>query len=256
MIKPFLSIAVRVLQIVAVSAVFTASATGQEPPPAEQPSVTASEKPANKLTFGVYHFSESGNAFDINLRHTNDFGDIWLGYYNSARRSEHQGRIGWDNTFEAGPVRITPSAQIASRGYFAWSVNIETGDSWFVGAGFGRTNLQPNWNLNFDPNDSYSLSAGKRSPDGESIAFQWVRDDRENPDQRHLHAVYRKPLAGGERITIDLLRKQGLVDNVMIHRLGATVTYDWPRFFVRLAYDPKVNFTVENMWRLVVGTRF
>ena len=255
-IKPLLSVAVRALQIVVVTAVYVPSATAQELQAAAQPTTTASEKPANKLTLGGYHFSETGNAFDINLRHTNDFGDTWLGYYNSARREEHQGRVGWDNTFETGPIRITPSAQLASRGYFAWSANIEAGNSWFVGAGFGRTNLKPNWNLNFDPNDSYSLSAGRRSPDGESIAFQWVRDDRENPDQRHLHAVYRKPLAGGERVTIDLLRKQGLVDDVMIHRLGASFTYDWRKFFIRLAYDPKVNFTSENMARLVVGTRF
>ena len=132
--KPFLSIAICAFQIVTFAAVFAASATGQESTTAEQPMATAPEKPANKLTLGSYHFSETGNALDLNLRHTNDFGDTWLGYYNSARREEHQGRVGWDNTFEAGPMRITPSAQIASRGYFAWSVNIETGDSWFVGA--------------------------------------------------------------------------------------------------------------------------
>ena len=37
---------------------------------------------------------------------------------------------------------------------------------------------------------------------------------------------------------------------------GKKQIYDWPRFFVRLAFDPKVNFTPENMWRLSVGTRF
>ena len=101
-----------------------------------------------------------------------------------------------------------------------------------------------------------ALSAGRRWADGESISLQWVRDDRENPDQRHLHAVYRKPLAGGERVTIDVLRKQGLVDDVLIRKVGASFTYDWPRFFVRVAYDPKVNFTAENMWRFIIGTRF
>ena len=241
----------RILQIVAVFVALATNVTGQEPPTAKD-----ADKPANKLTLGNYHFSETGNALDINLRHSNDFGNIWLGFYNAARRDEHQGRIGWDNTFEIGAARITPSAQMASRGYFAWSVNVETGETWFVGAGFGRTNLKPNWNLNFDPNDSYALSAGRHWADGESISLQWVRDDRENPDQRHLHAVYRKPLAGGERVTIDVLRKQGLVDDVLIRKVGASFTYDWPRFFLRLAYDPKVNFTAENMWRFIVGTRF
>ena len=213
------------------------------------------EKPANKLTLGNYHFSETGNATDLNLRHTNDFGDTWLGYYHSSRRGEHQGRAGWDNTFDLGPARFTTSAQIASRGYFNWSVYLETGDPWFTGAGFGRTNLQPNWNLNFDPNDSWTVAAGWRAG-GESIAFQWIRDNRENPDQRHIHAVYRKSLPNGQRVTLDILHKRGLVDGESIHKTGASFTYDWPRFFIRLAFDPKVNFTNEDMWRLAVGTRF
>lgn len=214
-----------------------------------------SEKPVNKLTFGSYHFSDTGNATDINLRHTSNFGDTWLGYYQSSKRDEHQGRAGWDNTFDLAALRFTPSAQIASRGYFNWSANFETGDSWFFGAGFGRTNLKPNWNLNFDPNDSWAVSVGWRG-DGESIALQWVRDDRESPDQRHMHAVYRKPLSNGQRVTFDVLHKRGLVDGRSIRKTGATATYDWPRFFVRLAFDPNVNFTSEDMWRVAVGTRF
>lgn len=213
------------------------------------------DKPANKLTLGAYRFADSGDAADINLRHTGDAGDVWLGYYHSSRRGEHQGRAGWDDTFELAAVRLTPSAQIASRGYLNGSINLETGQRWYVGAGFGRTNLRPNWNLNFDPNDSWTVSAGWRG-DGESIALSWVRDDRENPDQRHLHAVYRKSLAQGTRLTVDVLHKRGLVDGEPIRKTGATITHDWPNFFVRLAFDPKVNFTAEDMWRLAIGTRF
>lgn len=215
----------------------------------------ADEKTANKLTFGGYHFSETGNATDINLRHTNDFGNTWLGFYESSKRDEHQGRAGWDNTFEFSPVRFTPSAQIASHGYYNWSVSLETGNTWFVGAGIGRTNLKPNWNLNFDPNDSWTVSAGLRN-DNESIGLQWVRDNRENPDQRHLHAVYRKSLPNGQRLTLDILHKRGLVNGDSVGKTGASVTYDWKRFFIRLAFDPKVNFTNEDMSRVAVGTRF
>src|ERR1700752_1692522 len=42
------------------------------------------EKPANKLTLGFYQFAETRNAADINLRHNNEYGDTWLGYYHSA----------------------------------------------------------------------------------------------------------------------------------------------------------------------------
>ena len=222
---------------------------------AQAESAESDDRFANKLTVGFYRFADTGNAVDVNLRRTGDYGNIWLGYYESRQRDEHQGRLGWDHTFDVDPVRITTSAQVASRGYLNGSFNVETGDRWFVGAGFGRTNLKPNWNLNFDPNDSWTLSAGWRA-DGESMALQWIRDNRENPDQRHLHAVYRKSLPGNHRLTIDVLHKTGLVDGVTIHETGGTITYDWPRFFVRLAFDPKVNFTSENMWRLAVGTRF
>ncbi len=42
----------------------------------------------------------------------------------------------------------------------------------------------------------------------------------------------------------------------MVTRAGFTVTHDWPRWFVRLAYDPKTNFTADDQWRLSVGARF
>jgi hypothetical protein len=34
------------------------------------------------------------------------------------------------------------------------------------------------------------------------------------------------------------------------------VGYDWPTYFVRLAWDPKVNFTPQDMVRLSAGVRF
>ena len=83
-----------------------------------------------------------------------------------------------------------------------------------------------------------------------------IRDNRENPDQRHVHFYYRTPVAQGDRLTVDVLCKKGIVEDTWIRRWGATVTYDWPRFFVRLARDPKTNFTPVDAWRVSVGTRF
>jgi hypothetical protein len=99
------------------------------------------------------------------------------------------------------------------------------------------------------------LSGGKRMDDGRVFGLLLVGDNCQNPDQRHLHATYRVPFANRERITVDLLYKTGLVDNDRIRRWGATVTYDWPGFFVRVGYDPKVNFTADNMRRISIGTR-
>lgn len=218
----------------------------------------AADETPFKLTLGWYRYSESpesSNAFDANLRHTSDLGNLWIGYFRWPEQSVHQWRGGWDRTFGEG-VRLQPSLQVASGGFLGGSVGIEAGAPWFAGAGLGRTNLRPYYNLNFDPNDSWTLSAGHRGDDGQVIMLLMVRDNRENPDQRHVHLVWRQPIEGGQRLTLDALWKRGLVDGDRITRTGLSATWDWPRYFVRLAYDPKANFTSQDLWRLSVGSRF
>lgn len=211
--------------------------------------------PAYKLTVGRFQDAQTGTANDLNLRRSFSAGNAWLGYYNAPDVSERQWRLGADGSIDLGAVRLQPAGQLASHRYAAASLSAETGDSWFVGAGLGRTNLRPNVNLNFDPNDSWSLVAGWRGG-GVSYQLQYIRDNRQNPDQRHLHLVWRQPLRDGQRLTVDLLHKQGLLDGSNIQRWGATVGYDWPAFFVRVARDPNVNFTPETQWRISGGARF
>ena len=211
--------------------------------------------PDFKLTATGFKFSENGSGVDVNLRHSSDFGNAWIGYFRALKLDANQWRGGWDRSF-GDVIRIQPSAQIASGGFVGGSVNLETGERWFVGAGFGRTNLRPYFNLNFDPNDSWSLAAGYRGENGQSYSATYIRDNRENPDQQHFHLTSRTLLAGKERLTLDLLYKRGLVDGQRIAKAGGTVTYDWPKYFVRVAYDPYTNFTSDNVWRLSVGTRF
>jgi hypothetical protein len=216
----------------------------------------ATEEPSMKLTAGHYVYSGGVGSNDINLRNTSSLGNIWAGYYESRARAEAQLRGGWDHTYSLNGLRLSPSVQAASMGFASFSAQAEVGDSWFAGTGLGRTNLRPYSNLNFDPNDSWMLSAGKRSPDGEVYYLQQIRDNRLNPDQCHLHAYYRTPLNNGDRITVDLLYKTGLVADTQIHKWGLSASYDWTRFFVTLAYDPKVNFTTDNMFRTSAGFRF
>jgi hypothetical protein len=222
------------------------AATLREPVPAETPL---------KLTAGDYLFSGGAIGTDLNLRHGSDLGNVWLGYFQSDQLDIHQWRTGWDSTF-GKMLRITPSVQLASQGFIGGSLQAETGETWFVGAGLGRTNLQPYWNLNFDPNDSYTLSAGYRGTPGQTLALQYVRDNRLNPDQSHLHLYWRQSLPERQRLTVDLLYKQGLVDDAMIARWGYSVTYDWPRFFLHVAFDPNANFASDDLWRFSVGAHF
>ena len=218
------------------------------------PRVAAGSEPF-KLTFGAYHYSDGSDGIDANLRHSSDLGNAWLGYYHASDGSLSQWRTGWDRSFGEA-LRVSPSIQLASGGFAGGSIQAEAGAPYFAGAGLGRTNLRPYVNLNFDPNDSYSLFAGRREESGSVIMALMVRDNRENPDQRHFHLVYRRPLADGERLTLDALYKVGRVEGETIRRWGATATYDWPRIFARLAWDPKTNFTPVDSWRFSVGTRF
>ena len=205
-----------------------------------------------KLTAGSYHYSDDTNGIDLNVRHSSDFGNAWLGYYRDDNVS--QWRTGWDRQF-GETVRVQPSLQLASGGFVGGSVQAEVGAPWFAAAGLGRTNLRPYVNLNFDPNDSYVLALGRRD-EARVVMLELVHDNRENPDQRHVHLYYRESLRGGNRVTIDVLHKAGTVEGEFIRRWGCTLTYDWPRFFARLAYDPKTNFTPVDAWRFSVGTRF
>lgn len=213
-------------------------------------------EPDWKLTMGYFVYSGGVGSGDINLRKSSHAGNLWLGYYESRQRNESQLRAGLDHTFEMNGIRISPSIQAASMGFASLSVQAEAGESWFVGGGLGRTNLRPYSNLNFDPNDSWMVSMGRRSDTGEVFYLQQVRDNRLNPDQQHIHVYYRKPLSDGDRMTLDVLHKKGLVGDAMIRKWGMSATYDWPRFFISIAYDPNVNFTTDNMIRTSIGMRF
>lgn len=215
----------------------------------------APESSQLKLTASSYQFSGNAHAEDINLRQSSNYGNVWFGYFHSGNLDVHQWRLGWDRSFGEW-IRVSPSIQIASQDFAGGSLQFETGDPWFVGAGIGRTNLKPYWNLNFDPNDSYNLSVGYRVEGGQTFALLYVRDNRQNPDQRHLHFFWRQPMPDTQRLTLDLLYKEGLVDGTMIHRWGASVTYDWPKLLFRIAYDPHANFGPDNLWRFSIGTRF
>jgi hypothetical protein len=215
--------------------------------------------PPFKFTAGRYRLTGGGlppaTGIDLNLRSTSSLGNAWIGWYGQDRDGPHQWRAGWDRFFDVGPLRVQPSVQVASGGFRGGSLYAEAGETWFAGAGFGRTNLQPYVNLNFDPNDMVMLAAGRKWGD-DKLTVLLVADNRENPDQRNLHFNWKTERAGHERLTLDLLAKRGLVDGELTRRLGWSVTYDWPRWFLRAAWDPKVNFSTQDMLRLSAGTRF
>jgi hypothetical protein len=217
-------------------------------------------EPPFKLTIGAYRVSGGGlppgPGLDMNLRYTYGDGNVWVGWFRSPVLDFAQPRVGWDHTFTLGPVRLLPSLQAASGGFVGGSLAVETGDSWFIGAGLGRTNLRNYANLNFDPNDSYTVYGGYKWPDGTALSLSLIRDNRMNPDQQDVHLVYRVPLPDRQRPDRRSAGQAG-------HGGRPVHSPHGPHRHLRLAalvrsrgLRPKVNFTPQNMVRLSFGTRF
>ena len=221
----------------------------------------AQENTDYKVSLGYYNFSNTGQAShqagDLNIRASSDLiGHAWLAIYRSPWQEVTQERIGWDKTYENQDWRLTPSIQAASGGFLGGSFNLETGKDFFIGAGLGRTNLKNYYNLNVDPNDAWSATGGYRWSENHYLAVQIIRDNRQNPDQQNIHLIYKYPLADNHKLTYDVLYKQGTIENKYIQAYGLSVAYDWNDYQIKCAYDPKANFTPQNLIRITLAKHF
>lgn len=209
-----------------------------------------------KLSLSHYA-TQSLHADDVNLRADLANQRGWIGYYKERPSGFEQWRVGYERTDRVTSVDVDTSIQAATHGFVGGSVTATMGEPFFGIVGYGRTNLKPYANLNFDPNDAVTLGAGYKKTDGTSVTLFLVRDERVVPGQQNLHLLIRSPLPNRQRVTLDIFNKSGPADQGQsINGTGAAVTYDWPSVFLRLAYDPKVNFTQESMTRISIGMRF
>jgi hypothetical protein len=207
-----------------------------------------------KLTVGEYFYSNYSGT-DLNLRWRADDSSAWVAAY-SDRVFGTQARAGADTSINVGQyVQVQPSLQAASMGFLGGSLNVQAGATWYGLVGFGRTDARPYFNLNFDPNDALTFGAGYRVEKGVSYLVFLVADDRFHTGQRDWHANVQIPF-GDAHATLDLLRKSGLTDAGAITGWGFSANWDWPRWFLRLAYDPHQNFSAQDAWRLATGIRF
>jgi hypothetical protein len=217
------------------------------------------EKIAFKLTPTWYSTTNEHAAVDVNLRGNNDENTAWIGIY---RRGEEfqQARLGYERTFQTALGRVTGSAQYATRGFIGGSVQGEFGSQVFGILGFGRTNLKPYFNLNFDPNDAITVGGGLRLSKNTVVTLFQVRDDRSFLGQRITHLVFRTRPDSKSRVTLDIFQKSGwnADDDELrpIRGTGAGLTYDYDPYFVRVVWDPKVNFSNNDMVRIAAGIRF
>lgn len=216
------------------------------------------DTPVLKISPSHYFFSSGISANDLNIRLSTQTANVWVGYYGESDSLMNQYRLGFDNRIPlTSDLFFLPSLQTASGGFWGGSAGIEYDiNSWFIGSGLGRTNLVPNSNLNFDPGEAYSLQFGKNISDSDNISLLHVHDNRNNPDQSNTHFLWKSRLQNSDHLSIDILYKHGLVNEQMINRWGTALEYDRWHYFLRLAYDPNVNFTNDNMIRVTLGLRF
>ena len=213
------------------------------------------EKPF-KLTIGEYRYDDGGNGHDLNLRWRRSDTDVWIGVYRDPAFGT-QTRAGVDSSLPlGGSATLQPSLQVASGGFAGGSLTFQIGDPWFASAGWGRTNLKPYFNLNFDPNYAITTAVGWHGENGRTVSLMLVADDRLHTGQKDWHLYGRWPLSEELRVTLDLLRKTGDGDSGYVRALGWSVTLDFPAWFLRLARDPKQNFSVQDATRLALGVRF
>ncbi len=80
--------------------------------------------PVYKFTTGYYAMSGGDQAsvsgMDFNLRRNLGEGNVWLAWFRSPGMELRQTRAGWDHSFIVGPLRVQPSLQSASGGFWGW----------------------------------------------------------------------------------------------------------------------------------------
>jgi hypothetical protein len=156
-----------------------------------------------KLTAGFYQFGDD-HGKDLNLRWQHDDTHVWIGHYEDHSMGA-QDRIGADSSLDLNElVSIQPSLQAATGGFVGGSLNTQIGHSWYGLAGWGRTNLKPYVNLNFDPNDAVTLGGGHLFDNGQNWMLFVVKDDRLHTGQTDWHLTARIPVAD-ERLSLDAM---------------------------------------------------
>jgi hypothetical protein len=207
-----------------------------------------------KLTASYYQYRDDQGQ-DVNLRWQHGDTHVWVGHYQDGNFGG-QDRIGVDTSYDLNDmVSVQPSVQAATGDYIGGSINAQIGHEWYGLVGFGRTNMKPYFNLNFDPNDAITLGGGHQFANGQNWSLFVIYDDRLHTNQTDWHLTARIPMAS-DRLSLDLMHKAGESDVGYIQAWALSVTWDFPTWFLRVARDPKQNFSGDDAWRLSGGVRF
>ena len=211
-----------------------------------------------KLTYSHHRAQSERDGIDLNLRGTRESTVFWLGSYRRANEFE-QSRGGLEQTLSFHWGKLLLSGQAATHGFLGYATQAEFGSgSVRPLLGFGRTNLKPYYNLNFDPNDMVMVGLVADLPQSMKASLYAIHDDRLGTGQTVLHALLRTSGDTASRWTIDLAQRRGPlgVAGPFAVRTGLGATYDRSAYFGRVVYDPNANFSGHDMVRLSLGMRF
>ena len=211
-----------------------------------------------KLTYTHHVAQQERDGADLNLRGTRDATVFWLGHYKRANEFE-QTRGGLEQTLSFDWGKLLLSGQAATHGFLGFATQAEIGSgSVRPLVGFGRTNLKPYYNLNFDPNDMVTLGVVADLPQSMRASVYAIHDDRLGTGQTVVHAVLRTSDTTAHRWTFDLAQRRGPLGDAgpRAIRTGIGVTYDQEPYFGRVVYDPNANFSGHDMLRVSFGVRF
>lgn len=120
---------------------------------------------------------------------------------------------------DLGPVRINPVLQSEPR-YSGAGLSVDAGRDWFARVGVGR---------------QQHLTAGP--PSGAASA-----------QMLSITGGYR--FNNGQTLSLQLNRGPAA------ERLGLSINYEWPRYFVRLSYDTMLSPLPQDSLRFSAGVRF
>jgi len=184
---------------------------------------------------------------------------LFVGTYYEQPGEFRQARVGYEYTVRLPAVQMVLGAEYASQGFFGGGVAAAVGGDVYGLIGVSRTNEKPYFNLNFDPNDAWIFGFGAKLPQDTSVLVYQVHGEWVAAGQRVTHAVLRTKPSPDTRLSVDAFYKSGPLegeDGGTVSVAGIAVALDYKAWFARIAWDPNVNFTPNDMVRVALGLRF
>ena len=211
-----------------------------------------------KFTPSRYATTGETSGTDLNLRANAGEHTWWVGHYQRGQEFE-QSRLGYERTRPWAWGQWTLSLQAATHGFAGAALSAQIGPPTLYGlVGYGRTNTHSYYNLNFDPNDAWTLGMGGQLSSRQIVTAYRVQDNRLNTDQRNTHVQWRWLLSDRQRLTLDVSYKSGRPDAglEMIQGHALSLAYDDHAWFVHWVRDQHVNYTSADQIRFSAGLRF